>query len=141
MDRRNGCRLLLSALRSQWTAVAALVLTGPVAADAAQSVAAVESAFADFNDAQGAVSLIDSDPQRYSQFEAKSRAQWQQLYVARRAELVAELSRTAARMTVMARWSSRESAARCFPSAALRSARRATYNCCHSARDLRSNCG
>jgi hypothetical protein len=93
LDRRNGCRLVLSALRSQWTAVAALVLTCPVAANAAQSVAAVENAFADFNDAQGAVSLIDSDPQRYTQFERKSRAEWQQLYVARRADLSAALGK------------------------------------------------
>ena len=76
LDRRNGCRLVLSALRSQWSAVAALVLTCPVAAHAAQSIAAVENAFADFNDAQGAVALIDSDPQRYAQFERKSRAEW-----------------------------------------------------------------
>jgi len=93
LDRRNGCRLVLSALRSQWTAVAALVLTCPVAANAAQSVAAVENAFADFNDAQGAVSLIDSDPQRYTQFERKSRAEWQQSYVARRADLSAALGK------------------------------------------------
>jgi hypothetical protein len=73
--------------------VAALVLTCPVAANAAQSVAAVENAFADFNDAQGAVSLIDSDPQRYTQFERKSRAEWQQLYVARRADLSAALGK------------------------------------------------
>jgi hypothetical protein len=93
LDRRSGCRLVLCALRSQWTAVAALVLTCPVAANAAQSVAAVENAFADFNDAQGAVSLIDSDPQRYTQFERKSRAEWQQLYVARRADLSAALGK------------------------------------------------
>jgi len=93
LDRRNGCRLVLSALRSQWTAVATLVLTCPVAANAAQSVAAVENAFADFNDAQGAVSLIDSDPQRYTQFEGKSRAEWQQLYVALRADLSAALGK------------------------------------------------
>ena len=93
LDRRNGCRRVLCVLRSPWTAVAALVLTCPVAADAAQSVAAVESAFADFNDAQGAVSLIDSDPQRYTQFERKSRAEWQQLYVARRADLGAALGK------------------------------------------------
>ena len=93
LDRRNGCRLVLSALRSQWTAVATLVLTCPVAANAAQSVAAVENAFADFNDAQGAVSLIDSDPQRYTQFEGKSRAEWQQLYVALRAGLSAALGK------------------------------------------------
>jgi hypothetical protein len=93
LDRRSGCRLVISALRGQWIAVAALVLTCPVAANAAQSVAAVENAFADFNDAQGAVSLIDSDPQRYTQFERKSRAEWQQLYVARRAELSAALGK------------------------------------------------
>jgi hypothetical protein len=90
---RNGRRLVLSPLRSPWIAVAAMVLTCPVAAGAAQSVAAVENAFADFNDAQGAVSLIDSDPQRYTQFERKSRAEWQQLYVARRADLSAALGK------------------------------------------------
>jgi hypothetical protein len=70
-----------------------LTLTCSVAAGATQSVGAIESTFADFNDAQGAVSLIDSDPQRYTQFERKSRAEWQQLYVAQRADLSAALGK------------------------------------------------
>ena len=89
LDRTNHGPLL----RNQWAAVAALVFACPLAASAAQSVAAVENAFADFNDAQGAVSLIDSDPQRYPQFDGKSRAEWQQRYVARRAELSAALGK------------------------------------------------
>ena len=70
-----------------------LTLTCSVAAGATQSVGAIESTFADFNDAQGAVSLIDSDPQRYTQFEGKSRAEWQQVYVALRADLSAALQK------------------------------------------------
>ena len=68
-----------------------LNLTCSVAFGAPHSVSAVETNFADFNDAQGAVLLIDSDPQRYPQFEGKSRAEWQQLYGVRRAQLSAAL--------------------------------------------------
>ena len=91
MSRRTHVRGSCAPVRGRWAAVAALVCVHPVAAGAAPSVAVVENAFADFNDAQGAVSLIDSDPQRYPQFEAKTRAEWQQLYVARRDELNAAL--------------------------------------------------
>ena len=83
----------LACLPGQWAAVAALLCACPLVAGAAPAIAAVESAFADFNDAQGAVSLIDSDPQRYTQFEGKARAEWQQRYVARRAELSAALGK------------------------------------------------
>jgi Peptidase family M3 len=70
--------------------------TGPCGAAAAATPAglpALESAYADFNDAQGAVSLIDSDPVRFQDlaYAGSSRAQWQDTYVTRRAQLVAGL--------------------------------------------------
>ncbi len=63
-----------------------------VAATAPARLAGLESAYADFNDAQGAISLIDSDPRRFQQtYGARSRAQWQQEYLARRTQLAAGL--------------------------------------------------
>ena len=48
----------------------------------------IEEAYADFNDALGAVSLIDSDPASYTQgYAGRSRDGWQQLYVERRTQL------------------------------------------------------
>lgn len=53
----------------------------------------LESAYADFNDAAGAVGLIDSDPARYAAagYRAKSRARWVQLYQSRRRQLLSGL--------------------------------------------------
>ena len=50
----------------------------------------LESAYADFNDAAGAVGLIDSDPARYASqgYGGKSRAHWMQLYQSRRVQLL-----------------------------------------------------
>jgi hypothetical protein len=49
----------------------------------------IETAYADFNDAYGAVSLLDSNPGRYpdSSYGGRTRAGWEQLYSDRRAEL------------------------------------------------------
>jgi hypothetical protein len=57
----------------------------------------IEEAYADFNDADAAISLIDSDPGRYSQggWAGRSRAAWQKIYVERRAGLVEALGKGA----------------------------------------------
>ena len=49
----------------------------------------LEHAYADFNDASGAVSLIDSDPGHYGEgYAGRSRDAWQKIYITRRAELL-----------------------------------------------------
>ena len=50
----------------------------------------LESAYADFNDAAGAVGLIDSDPARYAArgYAGTSRERWVQLYRTRRSQLL-----------------------------------------------------
>jgi len=52
-----------------------------------------------FNDAQGAISLIDSDPEGYPDrsWADRSRDTWQQLYAAKRAELARELGKLSVR--------------------------------------------
>jgi hypothetical protein len=56
-------------------------------------LAQIEAAYADFNDADGAVSLIDSNPGAYPDrtYAGRSRADWQRLYSARRAQLEEQL--------------------------------------------------
>ena len=56
-------------------------------------LADLERAYADFNDAQGAISLIDSDPARFPEqsYGGRGRAQWREAYVSRRAQLLAGL--------------------------------------------------
>jgi hypothetical protein len=58
-------------------------------------LAQIESAYADFNDAYGAVSLIDSNPGAYPDhtYAGRSRADWQQLYSVRRAQLEGRLGK------------------------------------------------
>jgi hypothetical protein len=53
----------------------------------------LEQAYADFNDAYGAVALIDSDPDRYAGagYAGRRRDAWQEIYIARRAQLLAGL--------------------------------------------------
>ena len=85
------CRVLLLG--------AAAALLAPMAAAAAAAAGPpaplqqLEQAYADFNDAYGAVSLIDSDPARYARagYAGRSRDGWQKIYIARRAELLAGL--------------------------------------------------
>ena len=63
-------------------------LVGSAAATPA-ALAGLEEAYADFNDAQGAVSLIDSDPAHFPDhtYAGRTRTQWSDAYVARRAQL------------------------------------------------------
>ncbi|HTT43270.1 MAG TPA: hypothetical protein VMG33_09370 [Steroidobacteraceae bacterium] len=69
-----------------------LMLACPAAAPAQPaSLASLEQQYADFNDAQGAVSLIDSDPRRWPAYAGRTRAQWQQQYEQGRARLLAGL--------------------------------------------------
>ncbi len=93
-----------------WLSLAALALTATpgTAANAAArahqaaptapalaTLAQVEQAYADFNDADGAVSLIDSDPERYLHqgYAGSSRAAWQKTYIAQRAALIRTLKK------------------------------------------------
>jgi hypothetical protein len=81
--------LLLGLIVAQGTLAhgAATVLPAP-----AVTLPRLEQAYADFNDAYGAISLIDSDPDRYGGgYAGRSRAAWQESYVDRRAELLAGL--------------------------------------------------
>ncbi|HEY1492757.1 MAG TPA: hypothetical protein VGF35_09030, partial [Steroidobacteraceae bacterium] len=66
---------------------------GVYAPAAPPGLAELESAYADFNDAQAAVSLIDSDPGRFQDqgYADRTRAQWSAEYGARRAQLTAGL--------------------------------------------------
>lgn len=68
-----------------------MISSGPAAAG--PGVAEVEAAYADFNDAYGAVALMDSDPAAYpdQHYGGRSRAAWQRLYAARRTELIRRL--------------------------------------------------
>jgi hypothetical protein len=60
------------------------------------SLAALEQQYADFNDAQGAVALIDSDPQRWATWQGRARTSWQQQYQQERTRLLAGLPAVAA---------------------------------------------
>ena len=55
-----------------------------------------EAAYADFNDAYGAVSLIDSNPGAYpgGKYAGRTRSAWQDIYVRRRADLARGLDET-----------------------------------------------
>jgi len=70
--------------------ISGCAMAGPVATQ--PRLAAVESAYADFNDATGAVGLIDSDPTQYaSGYDGKTRAAWVKVYRGRRAQLLRSL--------------------------------------------------
>ena len=77
------------------TASASLCSAAPASPPA--PVGTLESAYAEFNDAQGAVSLLDSDPARFADqsYAGRTRAQWRDEYTSRRAELAAGLPRAA----------------------------------------------
>jgi hypothetical protein len=60
-------------------------------------LATLEQQYADFNDAQGAVSLIDSDPQRWPEYQGRGRAAWQQQYEQQRKQLLVGLRTVTAR--------------------------------------------
>jgi hypothetical protein len=82
-----------SRLRSCWILLALLIggtasAQGTHANDGREALSRLEEAYADVNDAYGAVSLIDSDPLSYpnGSYAGKSRDAWQQLYARKRAE-------------------------------------------------------
>ena len=89
----------MSALRTGWLPLALVAAQGmfthgaPAVAAATPAVLPqLEEYYADFNDAYGAVSLIDSDPDRYTGgYAGRSRASWLETYVARRAQLLTGL--------------------------------------------------
>ena len=79
-------------------ALALCAAGGPAVAarpPATPDLAALESTYADFNDAAGAVGLIDSDPARYSAegYGGRNRDGWAQLYRTTRAQLLTGLAR------------------------------------------------
>jgi len=87
-----------STLGSRWLCAgfALWCATGsPAGAEQAASakLSQLESGYADFNDAAGAVGLIDSDPARYAArgYGGRSRGGWMQLYRTRRTELLSGL--------------------------------------------------
>jgi hypothetical protein len=84
-QRRRGCWLLATLLAGSAAA--------PIAcAEPPRTLGQIEETYADFNDAQGAMGLIDSDPGRYPEYAGRNRAAWQQLYAARRAQLMQSLA-------------------------------------------------
>src|SRR5579862_1075868 len=88
------CCILLSSLAASAARAQSTSQTGMPA-----TLSQTEEAYADFNDASAAVSLIDSDPVSYPDrsYGGKNRDAWQKIYVAKRAELLRSLKRTAAR--------------------------------------------
>ena len=83
---------------SAWALLPSLAAAAVIAATAAappRTLPELEELYADFNDAQGAVSLIDSDPGRYHGYDGRSRAQWAHAYSAARAQLLAALPQQA----------------------------------------------
>lgn len=90
-----GLRQLLPPLAT----IGFLVCLAPVVGEprphpGAATLASLEVAYADLNDAQGALSLIDSDPPRYRDlgFAGRSRTAWQEAYTAARAQLLEGLA-------------------------------------------------
>lgn len=83
---------------SLWGLLTLAAAAGPsqaVQPAAAVQLSRLEAAYADFNDAAGAASLIDSDPGRYQAagYAGRSRAEWAQLYASQRRQLRAGLAR------------------------------------------------
>ena len=69
----------------------------PAGGDALAELQRAEAAYADFNDAYGAVSLIDSNPGAYPNgYAGRTRDAWRAQYVSRRAELAGSLGQAAA---------------------------------------------
>ncbi len=84
-----------SRLRTCWILLALVICgiasaQGTHASDGREALSRLEEAYADFNDAYGAVSLIDSDPLSYpnGSYAGKSRDAWEQLYARKRTELM-----------------------------------------------------
>jgi len=81
--------------------LALLLLLTNVAVAQGVPVQQMEEAYANFNDAYGAVSLIDSDPDKYAgtDYAGKSRDAWQQIYAAKRSELLGNLQNGAGKIS------------------------------------------
>ena len=73
-----------------WILLSLLAKSAALAQNTPKPLLHMEEAYADFNDAYGAVSLIDSNPGSYPNrsYAGKSRAAWQQIYAAKRSELM-----------------------------------------------------
>ena len=70
----------------------ATLADGGESQSAAAALQSIEAIYADFNDAAGAVSLIDSNPESYrAGYDGKSREAWQHLYRASRGQLLQRL--------------------------------------------------
>lgn len=93
---RRGSLLLLAILPSLSAPALAETTSAP---SPVSPLTRLEAAYADFNDAQGAIALIDSDPEGYPDrsYADRSRDTWQQLYAAKRAELARELGKLSVR--------------------------------------------
>jgi len=76
-----------------WVLLSAFVASAAIAQAVPGSLLQMEEAYADFNDAYGAVSLIDSDPTRNSgnSYAGRSREAWQQIYAAKRSYFMSGL--------------------------------------------------
>ncbi|HSY04815.1 MAG TPA: hypothetical protein VK803_02645 [Steroidobacteraceae bacterium] len=85
-------------LLSPWATGAAMAQNNPKAGIPA-TLRQIEEAYADFNDAYGAVSLIDSDPDSYpnGSYAGKTRQAWQRMYSEKRSELLDKLHRVPVR--------------------------------------------
>ena len=68
---------------------AALVLGGAAAGARAQTLPEIEGAYADFNDASGAISLIESGLR--DSYEGRTRGEWQRLQQEARDQVLAGL--------------------------------------------------
>lgn len=91
-----------STLKFEWLLCAAALCAaaGPAAAaetGATPGLTQLESVYADFNDAAGAVGLIDSDPARYSAegYAGRTRERWAELYRTTRSQLLKRLAQPA----------------------------------------------
>ncbi|MGH8139943.1 MAG: M3 family metallopeptidase [Steroidobacteraceae bacterium] len=83
-----ACSMLLALL-----ATGTAVPQETPAQKSSKSLVRMENAYADFNDAAGAVALIDSDPGSYPNrsYAGTSRSAWQRIYVEKRLELMSGL--------------------------------------------------
>jgi hypothetical protein len=91
-------------VRPPYRAAAALMamfarLCGAGPSDPQLQLSVLEAAYADFNDASGAVSLIDSNPDAYrlNGYDGRTRSSWQQIYVTKRLQLEKALTHVPAR--------------------------------------------
>jgi hypothetical protein len=79
---------------SGWLLLSIGAWSAALARGAPGEVQRLEATYADFNDAYGAVSLMDSDPASYPKlYEGRSRATWQEIYSEKRSEILADLPR------------------------------------------------